>query len=322
MSDSGCAKPPVGISQCLTGAAVRYDGDHQHSPLYDLLSPYLDFRPLCPETAIGLGVPRPPIHLRQDADGQLHAVDKASGQHDVTLALQAQVTQQQDLLAPLCGYILMQRSPSCGLASVKRHDEDGLLLAGKATGIYARELAAQHPDLPLVEEAGLHDAEQLDHFLTRVFTRWRWQETEGHASVAALQSFHARHKYLLMACRQSSYRELGQLLAGATPATLRSVTERYRQVFMSALSGPPDRGNHANALQHMAGYLKRSLSGEERQTMENAITAYQAGQVTRHAITHLLRQHLERHPQPYLLQQACLFPYPASLQAAVLRMAG
>lgn len=322
MSDSGCTKPPVGISQCLTGAAVRYDGDHQHSPIYDLLSPYLDFRPLCPETAIGLGVPRRPIHLRQDADGHLHAVDKASGQGDVTSALQAQVTRQHKLLASLCGYILMQRSPSCGLTSVKQHDEVGWLLEGKATGIYTRELAAQHPGLPLVEEAGLHDPEQLDHFLTRVFTLWRWQETESRASVAALQSFHARHKYLLMACRQSSYRELGQLLADATPATLRSVAERYRQVFMSALSGLPDRGNHANALQHMAGYLKQSLSGEERQAMERSIAAYQAGHVARHTITHLLRQHLEQHPHPYLLQQAYLFPYPASLQAAVLHMAG
>lgn len=306
---------PVGISQCLAGDAVRYDGEHQRSALcMEHLAKHLEFVPVCPEIGIGMGTPREPVHLRRDGTGAIHARGNHTATLDITRELTRYAAEQAGKLAGLCGYVFMQRSPSCGLGSVKLHDVNGDLLHREGHGIFAREFRRQRPLLPVEEESRLHDSDVLDHFLTRVFSWRRWQEMQEQGlRLSSLQQFHASHKYLLMACDQQTYRELGQLVAEADHPSLSAIAARYHEAFMTALGKPSSRGNHTNALQHMAGYLKTNLNSAERQTLQALITAYQNGETRRQSVLGLIWQHLQVHPQPYLLQQVYFAPYPADL---------
>ncbi len=309
---------PVGISQCLTGDAVRYDGEHQHSALcMQHLAKHLEFVPICPEIGIGMGAPREPVHLRLDEAGTIHARGNHSATLDITTELTQYAAEQADKLSGICGYVFMHRSPSCGLGSVKLHDASGHLLHREGRGLFAREFTRLRPLLPVEEESRLHDSDVLDHFLTRVFSWRRWQEMQEQGlSLSSLQQLHASHKYLLMAHDQQIYRELGLLVAQADRPSLSAIAERYHEAFMTALAKPCSRGNHTNALQHMAGYLKTSLSSAERQTLQALITAYQNSEARRQSVLELLWQHLQTHPQPYLLQQVYFAPYPADLLSA------
>ncbi|TBU96325.1 YbgA family protein [Phytopseudomonas dryadis] len=307
-------KPMLGISACLLGAEVRYNGGHKASRLCShALSEYFDFVPLCPEVAIGLGVPRDPIRLVGDPAAP-RAVATRHRQQDHTEALAAYAGQVATQLAPICGYIFMQQSPSCGLQRVKVYQDNGQPGEPRGRGIFAAALCARYPDLPVEEDGRLNDPVLRENFLTRVFTYAQWQRLcASGLTRKRLIDFHARHKYLLMATDPQRYRSLGRLLGELAGHDLQSLARRYFSELMTALKSCATRGSHSNVLQHLSGYFKGALSAAEKQEMQQLIAQYRQGIVPLVVPLTLLKHHLRRHPDDYVAQQVYLQPHPENL---------
>ncbi|WP_298719225.1 DUF523 and DUF1722 domain-containing protein [uncultured Oceanisphaera sp.] len=302
----------VGISGCLTGQQVRFDGGHKRSDFCtEQLARFVEFVPLCPEMAIGLGTPRPSIRLINQ-DEQIIA-QTAKGD-DVTSALRDYGRTMAPQFDGLSGYILCAKSPSCGMERVRVYHESGKGNAKEGIGIYAAELMRAQPLLPLEEDGRLNDPVLRENFVTRVFALHDWQclRHEG-ITAARLIAFHSRYKYLLMAHHRDSYQRLGNLLSDLS-VDVEQTANAYIEGMMQALSNNVSRKNHTNVLQHLQGYFKRELSPRQRQELARTIHQYREGILPLLAPITLLRHYLEEHPNDYLHQQVYLNPHPEALR--------
>lgn len=304
----------IGVSSCLLGQEVRYNGGHKQDRfLVSSLSQFVDYVPVCPEVAIGLGIPRPPIRLVGDPDLP-KAVGTDDATMDVTSRLQSFAHDKVPSLGEISGYILKKDSPSCGMERVKVYSEKGGAAQRKGQGVFARVLMERMPLLPVEEEGRLNDPVLKENFLTRIFVIRRWQElvAEGLSS-RALIAFHTDHKFLLMAHSQAAYKRMGQLLADLGGADLEAIALMYVTELMTALKRRATRKRHANTLQHMAGYLKRSIDSDDKQELNHNIDAYRRGQVPLIVPITLFRHYFRRHPDPYMERQVYLNPHPDEL---------
>lgn len=307
-------KPRLGISACLLGAEVRYNGGHKESRLCSrTLNEYFDFVPLCPEVAIGLGTPREPIRLVGDPQAP-RAVGTVNRAVDVTAPLAAygeRVTEEQ---TELCGYIFMQQSPSCGLHRVKVYQDNGRPSEPQGRGIFAEAFCARHPNLPVEEDGRLNDPILRENFITRVFAYAEWQQLLRQGlSRKALIDFHSRYKYLLMATHPLQYKALGRLLGNLAQHDLNELAARYFSQLMQALKNCATRRTHSNVLQHLSGYLKQNLSREDKAEIQQLIGQYRQGVVPLVVPMTLLKHHFRRHPDQYIAQQVYLQPHPEDL---------
>ena len=317
---------PVAISECLTGAAVRYDGSDAWSSFpHEALDGVLSYVPICPEVGIGMPVPRPPIQLVGDGD-----VPRVLGVRDpsvdVTAELEAYARSRSGQLRRVYGYVFMERSPSCGLYSVPVHGADGggpVRRTGR--GAYARELSDRHPRLPMEENGRLFEAEIRESFLARVFAYAHWRRLcDAGLTPARLMEFHSRYQYLLMAHSVRHYRRAGRLLGnpeghgwraepsaqrpGRAGTGLSGTAERFLECLMEGLSKPATRGGHANVLSHLQGYLSRLLDSGARREMSGLIEKYRRGGVPLREPRGLLLRRLADRPDPYLVNQVYLRP--------------
>jgi uncharacterized protein YbgA (DUF1722 family)/uncharacterized protein YbbK (DUF523 family) len=307
-------KPKIAISACLMGAEVRYNGGHKASQLCNrVLTDYFDFVQVCPEVAIGLVTPREPIRLVGDTN-QPEAVGTITRQLNVTRPLAEFGQQMAAQLGDICGYIFMQKSPSCGLERVKVYHANGATQDGGGQGIYARAFCAMHPDLPVEEDGRLNDPVLRENFLTRVFAYHAWQQLlqEG-LSRRGLTDFHSRYKYLLMAHNPRQYKTLGNLLGNMGLTDPQELGPRYFSELMSALKKCATRRTHTNVLQHISGYLKQAISAEDKQEVQHIIGQYRQGIVPLVVPLTLLKHHFRQHPDPYIAQQVYLQPHPENL---------
>ncbi|GHA16868.1 YbgA family protein [Oceanisphaera arctica] len=302
----------VGISGCLTGQPVRFDGGHKRSDFCtEELAGFVEFVPLCPEIAIGLGTPRPSIRLINQG-GEILA-QTAKGE-DVTAALRDYGQKMAAQFDGLSGYILCAKSPSCGMERVRVYHDSGKGNAKEGTGIYAAELMRAQPLLPLEEDGRLNDAALRENFVTRVFALHDWQclRHEG-ITAARLIAFHSRYKYLLMAHHRDSYQRLGKLLSDLS-VDLEHKANAYIEGMMQALSNNVSRTSHTNVLQHLQGYFKQELSSRQRQELARTIHQYREGILPLLAPITLLRHYLAEYPNDYLHQQVYLNPHPEALR--------
>lgn len=315
MSSTPSFKPKIGISACLLGENVRFNGGHKQSQLCsEVLAAYFDFVPLCPEVAIGLGIPRETIRLVGDAASP-QAVGSVHRELNVTAPLGEYGEKMAAEHSNLCGYIFMQKSPSCGLERVKVYRENGAPVDGGGRGIYAQAFCARHPNLPVEEDGRLNDPVLRENFLTRVFVYASWQQLLGEGlSRHRLLAFHARYKYLLMAHSPAHYKSLGNLLGGmAKGEDLDALGSGYFSALMSGLRKCATRGTHTNVLQHISGYLKQAISADDKQEMQTVIGQYRQGIVPLVVPLTLLKHHFRLHPDRYIAQQAYLQPHPENL---------
>ena len=313
MSNS-VVKPKIAISACLMGAEVRFKGGHQESRLCSrTLTDYFEFVPVCPEVAIGLGIPRQPIRLVGDPEHP-QAVGTVQPELNVTAPLAAYGEKMADELDDICGYIFMQKSPSCGLDRVKVYHANGAPVDGGGRGIYAQAFCARHPDLPVEEDGRLNDPVLRENFLTRVFAYSDWQQLlrEG-LTRRGLTDFHARYKYQLMAHNPVQYKTLGNLLGTMGQTEPETLGPRYFSELMAALKKCATRRTHTNVLQHISGYLKQAISAEDKQEMQHVIGQYRHGIVPLVVPMTLLKHHFRQHPDPYIAQQVYLQPHPENL---------
>lgn len=303
----------VGISQCLMGESVRYDGGHKHDfYITGTLQRYFELIPVCPELAIGLGVPREPIRLVGNPK-QPRAVGIRNASLDVTQKLQEYGLQQSRELAQLCGYIFKRGSPSCGMERVKVYGNQGMS-AKQGSGIYAQVFMQQQPLIPCEEEGRLGDPQLRENFIQRVFVLHRWRILRSSRLTAAkLVEFHSRHKYMVMAHSLIAYKDLGRLIATAGKTGIRDLADNYILQLMNALKCIATRKQHANVLEHLLGYLKKSISKEDKQELLDSIREYRLGELPLVVPITLLKHHFRHHPDLYIEKQYYLSPHPREL---------
>ncbi|MDA0687835.1 MAG: DUF523 and DUF1722 domain-containing protein [Proteobacteria bacterium] len=307
------SKIPVGVSSCLLGERVRYDGGHKgHSYITRTLGEYFEFYPFCPELNIGLGIPRKPIRLARSASKDVICVEINDPEKEYTDKLRDCANEQQAWHSKLCGYILKKDSPSCGMERVKIWDK--AMPVREGVGIYAQQMMQNFPYLPVEEEGRMGDAVLRENFIQRVFVMRRWYRLQEEGlTIAALIDFHARHKLIIMSHDQNRYRELGRFVAGITKDTLHENSGQYLLQLMEALKIRATRKNHVNVLQHIQGYLKNYLDKDDKEELRQTIENYRIGQLPLIVPITLLNHFFRKHPDEYIANSWYMNPYPAEL---------
>ncbi len=303
----------LGISSCLLGNEVRHDGGHKRNVyVTSTLSEYFDFRPYCPEMAIGLGTPRPTIRLtRSDSGIRLTGSDNA--ELDVTDDMNAWSTKAVPGMHDLSGFILKNNSPSCGMERVRVYDANGAP-SRDGIGLFADNLMKAMPWLPVEEEGRLNDALLRENFIQRVFVYYRWQQmTHQPFTVSQLMEFHQRHKFILLAHDEEEYRKLGPLIAGVTKANLQQIADEYLARVMTCLKSRASRKRHSNVLMHVMGFLKNKIDSDDKQELLEILDSYRNGRVPLIVPVTLMRHHLRRFPDEYISSQYYMSPYPEEL---------
>lgn len=306
----------IGISSCLLGQKVRYDGGHKRDRFAsDVLDPYVEWVPVCPEVEIGLGIPRPTIRLERAQDGTTRLVMPSTGQ-DLTDRMRVWAKERVEDLSnlDLCGYVLKKDSPSCGVERVKIYASNHVP-ARDGVGVFAEVLLRKAPNLPVEDEGRLNDPRLRENFIARVFTMRRWKDMEGQGvNRARLTDFHARHEYMCLARNRAGTRRLGRLLGSAgTGDSDAALAGAYMDGFTAVMRRPPSTRGHNYVLQHMAGYVSDELDGDDRDELTGAIHEYHLGLLPLIVPLTLLRHHARRQESAYLLEQAYLFPHPHEL---------
>ena len=301
----------LGVSACLLGEPVRYDGGHKRDTfLTDVLGAHVEWVPVCPEVEIGLGVPRPTLRLVGSPKAP-RLVEESSGA-DLTARMRDHAEARASELArlELDGYVLKRASPSCGLFRVRVYREHGTPGAD-GRGLFAAALVERMPMLPVEEEGRLADPGLRENFIERVFAMARWRAfLAAHPAARDLVAFHAAQKYAVLAHSPVHYTRLGRLVAraGRTPELV-----EYGRLLMEGLGVRATRGRHANVLQHLAGYFKRDLDAGDRAELGSVIDEYRRGLVPLIVPITLVRHHVRRLALGYLADQVYLSPHPKEL---------
>lgn len=305
----------VGISACVLGAKVRYDGGHKASAFcLEQLAPQVEYVAICPEMAIGMSAPRPAIRLQLDTDNNVRLLQSNNSAIDHTAAMLDFAAKKLPQLSDLCGYIVCAKSPSCGIERVKLFDSAGQPLGKRGVGLFTRQLMQQYPWLPVEEDGRLFDAALKENFICRVFTCHDYQQCmQDGFTVGKLVAFHSRYKFLIMAHSVVAYRQLGRLVAQAKQLSEEELQQRYLGDLMQALKHIASRKQHTNVLQHLQGFLKPVLTAEEKQELSDLIHRYRQGFVPLLAPITLLQHHLKHHPNAYVSAQRYFSPYPENL---------
>lgn len=304
----------IGVSSCLLGQKVRYDGGHKRdSFIADLLARFVEFVPLCPEMEIGLGTPRDSIHLAE-IDGDVRLVNPKTGR-DLTRDMTEWTQRRLSLLEkePLSGFILKKDSPSCGMERVRVHHE-GKPPTKEGAGLFAKMLIRRWPTLPVEEDGRLNDSRLRENFIERVFAYHRLEGFFGKSwTVGDLVKFHTAEKLLLMAHEPAGYQELGRWVATAKGKPAASFATAYRDRFMDALKHLATTRRHVNVLSHAAGYLRNVATAEERQELHSVIDDFQRELVPLVAPIVLLRTFVRTKNIAYLEGQTYLYPHPKEM---------
>src|SRR6476646_5012392 len=226
----------LGISACLLGEPVRFDGGHKRDPfLVESLGPFVDWVPVCREVESGLDAPRESMRLVQ-ADGRIRLLTNKTAR-DHTTRMQGYARRRVEELADgdHCGFVLKKDSPTCGLERVKVYGGAGMP-AKSGRGLFADALVTRFPLLPVEEEGRLNDPRLRENFIERVFAYRRLAKLfASRWSMGDVVRFHTIHKLTLMAHRPESYQRLGRLVAAGKSMDRKEFQARYASEFMSSL---------------------------------------------------------------------------------------
>jgi uncharacterized protein YbgA (DUF1722 family)/uncharacterized protein YbbK (DUF523 family) len=310
----------LGISTCLLGEQVRYDGGHKLDRfLVNTLGLYVEWVPVCPEVELGLSIPRESLRLVGEAESPRLIAPKSGTDHTEAMIAWARKRVEELAAVGLHGFVLKKDSPSSGLFRVKVYNEHGMAQRN-GTGMFPRAVMNRFPLLPLEEEGRLNDMPLRENFLERVFAYYRWTEMldertgSPRRTASPLVRFHTAHKLTLMAHSPKHYTEMGRLVADAGKRDWDELTAEYGTLLMEGLSVMGTRGKHVNVLQHLMGYLKNHLSSEDKQELLGLVEDYREGLLPLIVPLTLLKHHLNRYPVPdWVHQQVYLNPYPKEL---------
>lgn len=315
--DDAMKTPPIiGISGCLTGASVRFDGGHKRMPfVMDELASWVTFKPICPEMAIGLPSPRPALRLIQMADGEARMRFTRAPNDDVTEKMSQFTMTCLPGLEDIAGFIVCAKSPSCGMERVRLYDEKGNRGRKEGVGLFTRALMATYPWLPVEEDGRLNDPQLRENFVGRVFALHALNTLRRQGLTRqGLMDFHRRYKLQLLSHTQSGQREIGRFIASLHEwDNLDACFVAYREKLMALLRKVSSRKNHTNVLMHIQGYFRPYLSQRQRGELREVILHYRAGVLPLLAPITLLKHYLAEYPDNYLLTQNYFDPYPQDL---------
>ena len=305
----------LGISSCLLGEKVRFDGSHKLDRfLTETLGRYVEYVPVCPEVEVGLPTPRETLRLVGNPDEQRLVFSKSG--EDITERMTDWAKQRVTRLEKedLSGFVFKSKSPSSGMERVRLYDHNGVPNK-TGVGLFAKVFMEHFPLLPVEEDGRLHDPRLRENFIEIIFTlkRWRASLAQG-KSAKNLIDYHMRHKYLIMAHSVEVYRQMGKLVATAGDLDADILYQRYLELLMKGVRLKTTVAKHANVLQHILGYFKKQLSGDEKQEMIAVIDGYRAMQVPLVVPLTLLNHFVRKYDQPYLKQQVYLNPHPVELK--------
>ncbi|CAA6823347.1 MAG: COG1683: Uncharacterized conserved protein / FIG143828: Hypothetical protein YbgA [uncultured Thiotrichaceae bacterium] len=308
--------PKIGISSCLLGNKVRFDGGHKNNRyITKTLVNHFGLVSFCPEAGSGMGTPRKPIRLVKQNES-VHVVGVDDATQDFTSVLEEYGPQNKETVEHLCGFILKKDSPSCGMERVKVYNADrpDAQPQREGEGVFAKYLRKTFPLLPVEDEGRINDPVLRENFIERVFIYQRWRELQKkNMQPADLVGFHAAHKYTIMAHDQKDAVKLGQLVARCGVGNFSEVADEYIELLMSVLKKRVSRGRHGNVLFHLTGYLREYLDDLERREIVNTIERYQQGLYPLIVPITLLRHYFKKYPHEYIDKQYYLYPHPDEL---------
>lgn len=305
----------LGISTCLLGENVRYDGGHKLDRyLRDTLGACVDFVPVCPEVEAGFGIPREAFRLVGDPSAPRLVTIKTKIDHTERMETWARRRVKELEKEDLCGFVFKSDSPSSGMERVKVYDANGVPRKA-ASGIFARIFMERFPLLPVEEEGRLHDPLLRENFIERIFTCLRWKQAMASGrKISSLVDFHTRNKLLILCHSPKHYQEAGQLVTNAKKAPFDEIESRYTELLMGAMSIKATPARHVNVLQHITGYFKKLLTPDEKRELAEVIQRYRAGLVPLIVPITLLNHYIRKFGEPYLASQTYLNPHPIELK--------
>jgi uncharacterized protein YbgA (DUF1722 family)/uncharacterized protein YbbK (DUF523 family) len=308
-------KIKLGISTCLLGENVRYDGGHKLDRfLMDTLRQYVEYIPVCPEVECGLGVPRESMHLEGNPESPRLVTIRTKQDITDCMVQWAQKRVVQLEKKGLCGFIFKSDSPSSGMERIKVYNEKGIPVK-KGVGIFARIFMDHFPLLPVEDEGRLHDPGLRENFIERIFTLKRWREIltrkESRGNVV---DFHTKHKLLILSHSPKHCQAMGKLVAKAKDLPLKELYHEYQTLLMESLGLKITPKKNANVLQHMMGYFKEQLSSDEKQELREVIDLYRKEIIPLIVPITLINHYVRKYDQPYLKEQIYLNPHPLELQ--------
>ena len=308
----------VGISSCLLGEKVRFDGGHKREPfLTDTLAAHVEWVPVCPEVEMGLGTPRETLRLIRLAPAEplrmvttRTAIDHTDGMNGWARTRLEQLARDEP---DLCGYVLKKDSPSCGMLRVKTYSGDAMP-ERNGVGLYASALLRRFPMLPVEEEGRLSDPRLRENFIERVYSYRRLKDLFVPGwSLGDLIQFHTAHKMALLAHSTTRYNEMGRLVARGKDLAASELRDAYEKSFMATLAILSTTRRHTNVLTHMMGHLKKLLDADAKRELLDSIEEYRTGVVPLVVPLTLLRHYVRLHRIDYLAGQIYLDPYPRDL---------
>jgi uncharacterized protein YbgA (DUF1722 family)/uncharacterized protein YbbK (DUF523 family) len=304
----------LGISRCLLGEEVRFDGGHKQDKfLTEVLGRHVEWVPICPEVEAGLGTPREAMRLIGDVQKPRLVTIKSGTDH--TRALEAMTTDRIEQLKDmdLSGYVFKNGSPSCGIGRVRIYNQHGIA-SRKGVGLFARAVIEQLPLIPVEEEERLCDPALRENFIERIFCYRRWQDlAQGGITRQALLQFHSIHKYLLLAHHPQQCEVLGRLVGQAHQHRPKELSRRYGELFMKALAVQTTVRKHVNVLQHILGYFKERLAPHEKVELLGVIGAYHHGLTPLIVPLTLIKHYVQVFDVGDIRDQVYLNPHPKEL---------
>jgi len=307
-------KIKIGISSCLLGEKVRYDGGHRHDQyVTDTLGTYFEWVPVCPEVEYGLPVPREAMRLVGDPNAPRLLTIRTGVDHTDGMLGWAEKRMKKIAKDNLCGFIFKSKSPSSGIGGVKIYTEAGMP-GKKGKGIFGNAFMKRFPLIPVIDDGRLHDPQLRENFIESVFVYKRWQEFLNKKGIADdLIAFHTRHKLLILAHSQKHYSELGRMVARIKQQKPEEFHAQYITLLMEGLQLLATPNKNTNVLMHIAGYFKRNISSDEKKELLEIIGDYHKGFVPLIAPVILIMHYVRKFDEPYLKTQYYLNPHPIEL---------
>ncbi len=305
----------IGISTCLMGENVRYDGGHKHDRyITDTLGTYFTFVPVCPEVECGLPVPREAMRLVGKPDSPRLVTIRSKVDHTGRMLSWAKKRVKELEAEDLCGFIFKAGSPSSGMERVKVYDENGMP-AKTGQGLFARAFREHFPRIPVEEDGRLHDPGLRENFIERIFALKRWRDSLNKGrSMGNLVDFHARHKLLCHSHSEKHSRAMGRLVAEGKSMSTDQLYRDYERLLMEALALKATARKNTNVLQHMMGYFKKDLTADEKQELLDVIDDYRKALVPLIVPVTLINHYVRKYGKEYLAQQTYLNPHPLALK--------
>jgi len=305
----------IGISSCLLGQPVRWNGGHKLDRfIVETLGQYLEFVPVCPEVEAGFPVPRETLRLVGDPERPRLVTSRTNVDHTERMMRWADGRVRELEREDLCGFIFKSDSPSSGLLRVKVYTAKGMP-EKKGVGIFARTFTRHFPLVPVEEEGRLNDPGLREAFIEQIFTLQRWREAiAGGRHRRTLVDFHSRHKFLVLSHSPAHARAMGKLVADAAGRPIAAAFAEYERLLLEALRLRSTVAKHVNVLEHIMGYFKRQLSGDEKQELLEVIESYRREYVPLIVPATLLNHYVRKYDEPYLKQQVYLNPHPLALK--------